>query len=900
MLKAKFIIKHIVILSVLAIAGSSFFVYPSASLATDGTQVQPEITIISPNGGETYQTGQTITIKWSQKNVDTVTIGYKSCDPGCLDWIEFGYSVDFNSTENSIQWTIPSHLRSGEYKIEIIGYHTGVGSTSDKSDTTFTIINNSDNTANNSSPQKITNPSQLPVQDAFKAVVKIRTYILDSEYDLVSIGEGSGVIVRSDGLLLTNQHVVGVEDSFDNSKVEAAYQICIPTNIASEPECLYEAELIAENKDLDLALLKIKPINGLSQAKSFAALTITNQTIDVNDEVTILGYPQIGGSTITITKGIISGKTNKYGTTWLKTDAVVSYGNSGGAAIDNQGKLIGLTTAAHSDLLSSLGYLISSPPIYQWVGKYLNQKPQPNNLSTKLIQLTKLQHQSKNTNTFTNPRPSFSITKPNTWQFDYSGENILSIKKPGDDNEGTVNIITFRFPFTPSLDHAEPFLRRVLTKSIANSLIDIVKKENVTINGQTAQKITTSVAGKIFYYYFFPHHEYLIGLQVYYGQNDTNKQEVEQIVNSIKLLPFSSSPDKLSSYSHTNPPFTLPAAEGWQIVKLNDKSKPVQILSQQLPDIYGAIFIDKTDAYSKNMNNEEWLNKKLQNIKELNQLLAPIDQVVEVVNSNPHFRLNSALTDVVLLEITTKVKTTGKVLDRQLDYFIKSGNFYINPGITAYTDNQSAYDQGKKSFNQLMQHFSLLNKSTVPVLNIRNLSLYNRLKGRILLKVEDKGKAYYVHPISKKSYYLGRPRDAFAIMREQGIGITNADLKKIPIGLTELSGDDQDGDGLPDMLEDAIGTDKTKPDSDGDGFDDKTEIENGYDPLSKGKRLNYDNNFARQQAGKIFLQVESRGEAWYINPTDNKRYFLGRPADAFNIMRRLSLGISNKDFDSLN
>lgn len=51
-------------------------------------------------------------------------------------------------------------------------------------------------------------------------------------------------------------------------------------------------------------------------------------------------------------------------------------------------------------------------------------------------------------------------------------------------------------------------------------------------------------------------------------------------------------------------------------------------------------------------------------------------------------------------------------------------------------------------------------------------------------------------------------------------------------------------------------------------------------------------------SGRILLQVESNGEAWYVNPKDQKRYYLGRPDDAYNVMRRLSLGISEKEFAS--
>ena len=45
--------------------------------------------------------------------------------------------------------------------------------------------------------------------------------------------------------------------------------------------------------------------------------------------------------------------------------------------------------------------------------------------------------------------------------------------------------------------------------------------------------------------------------------------------------------------------------------------------------------------------------------------------------------------------------------------------------------------------------------------------------------------------------------------------------------------------------------------------------------------------------GKILIRVENKGEAWYVNPDDDKRYFLGRPADAFNLMRMLGLGITD-------
>ncbi|MDD5290726.1 MAG: zinc-ribbon domain-containing protein [Patescibacteria group bacterium] len=117
-----------------------------------------------------------------------------------------------------------------------------------------------------------------------------------------------------------------------------------------------------------------------------------------------------------------------------------------------------------------------------------------------------------------------------------------------------------------------------------------------------------------------------------------------------------------------------------------------------------------------------------------------------------------------------------------------------------------------------------------------------------------------------------------------GVGISNENLKKIPVADANLEGDDTDGDGLSDLAEEALGTDAAKVDTDGDGYNDKQEILTGFNPLGAGN-LGIDMDFANKQKGKILLQVEGHGEAWYVNTGDGERYFLGKPADAFRIMR---------------
>ena len=183
-------------------------------------------------------------------------------------------------------------------------------------------------------------------------------------------------------------------------------------------------------------------------------------------------------------------------------------------------------------------------------------------------------------------------------------------------------------------------------------------------------------------------------------------------------------------------------------------------------------------------------------------------------------------------------------------------------------------------------------------LTLAQENFYEIIKGKILLQVQSHGEAWYVNPANYRKYYLGLPKDAFDLMRNLGIGITNEDLTKIPVGIIEYDDQDDDNDGLSNNLEQALGTDPQNTDSDNDGHDDKAEIEQNYNPLGGGN-LNIDINFTNQHLGKIFLQTQQDGQAWYINPADQKRYFLGRPADAFTIMRKLSLGITNENINKI-
>jgi hypothetical protein len=72
--------------------------------------------------------------------------------------------------------------------------------------------------------------------------------------------------------------------------------------------------------------------------------------------------------------------------------------------------------------------------------------------------------------------------------------------------------------------------------------------------------------------------------------------------------------------------------------------------------------------------------------------------------------------------------------------------------------------------------FFLLNFKPVKAIDIESLS------GKILIQAQEEGQAWYVYPINNRRYFLGRPQEAFEIMRNQGLGITKDNLEEISVG----------------------------------------------------------------------------------------------------------------------
>lgn len=153
-------------------------------------------------------------------------------------------------------------------------------------------------------------------------------------------------------------------------------------------------------------------------------------------------------------------------------------------------------------------------------------------------------------------------------------------------------------------------------------------------------------------------------------------------------------------------------------------------------------------------------------------------------------------------------------------------------------------------------------------------NITERLKGRLLLQVEQGGAIWYVNPLDSKKYQVTFA-NALSLFENFALGITNADLIKIPANI----------ESIPSEL-----------DTDNDGYKDRTELQHNYSPYIPGNykgKFTIDNNLTNRLKGRLLLQVEQKGAIWYVDHT-GIRYNV-RWDNLMNLFRSLALGITDAD-----
>ncbi|MFH1537122.1 MAG: hypothetical protein ABID45_03980 [Patescibacteria group bacterium] len=188
-----------------------------------------------------------------------------------------------------------------------------------------------------------------------------------------------------------------------------------------------------------------------------------------------------------------------------------------------------------------------------------------------------------------------------------------------------------------------------------------------------------------------------------------------------------------------------------------------------------------------------------------------------------------------------KLNSRGNIYD-DCDY-VESGN----PNVTDHTQYVLLSDAQPtvNSHNLTIQRY--LSGVTAHSVNSRvfcqggesiGTKMAERLQGYFALQVESNGEAWYVYPGNLKRYYLGRAKDALKIMKNLSTGVTHEYITSHTV--------------FPDNV-----------------------------------------------SGRILLDTEDKGKAYYIYPKDKKAYYLGKKKKAYKVMRSLAMGISNNNLNKI-
>jgi V8-like Glu-specific endopeptidase len=414
-----------------------------------------------------------------------------------------------------------------------------------------------------------------------QAFVKIISFTQNYNGFLVPQSIGSGTIISEDGLVLTNNHVVADENNPEKTK--DVFNVCVLQSEDDKvPACKYVANLVSRNENMDIALLQIedKDIFGYNVGE-FEFMEYEDATSpDVGDEIYAVGYPSIGDDSLTITKGIVSGYEEANGYQYIKTDTNISPGNSGGAALDSRGELIGIPTFLRYNY-EVLGYILDINEAVSWINSNKSFAPQVNGSAGHLLRTrSKHLYTIESTGVLTTeeyPRVEFDVSSG--WNLEaYRGTSYTFSRN----NSDTLLNITFdRLPFLvneATIDYTMDKLKET-TYGTGN-----FTKTKTEFQGHEAYYISGTLGSVNIKSYLIPYGYALIGIMTVQDSTETD-DPLANISNSFTLLDeVNNTPPILNEIAYTTPNILMKRVDPWYITKNYDALDSDLLFSYTRPD----------------------------------------------------------------------------------------------------------------------------------------------------------------------------------------------------------------------------------------------------------------------------------------------------------------------------
>lgn len=676
---------------------------------------------------------------------------------------------------------------------------------------------------------------------------------------------GSGTIIDPKGIILTNKHIVTDEKG-------GIIKICIigftelinqePNFGTKENLNLAEVKYYTTIDDMDAAILYLD--NSSNKVYPYVDIWSSDSNIlKFGNKIEVVGFPSIGGSTITYTSGDFSGfGSSSDGTqNYIKTTAPLEHGNSGGAAYNSNNQFIGIPTMVVAGTLNSLSYILSVNSTKSWLSGVLGSQYKQEVIEQKpIIKKPIINIQN-------------DITPPNVSKLEL-GYYIFKNGFMGDRGIGSRFISEFdEIQFYWTEDCSGVYKKECLYDESGVKgyyyYFGQDPKVNPIVKGKYSENIVTDKEGdKVILEHFKMNKDgfYYLVISFVDGANNISAPYIFEYIleknhfkdiNSIHFY-------KDKNYSQSLGAYNFKYEEGGKTFVGGDFDD-ILTCRTKLNNLYFSV------DYPDNISNKGYIYdfknfySKYENgkyNKDNNFSLANISKGGKESFSIQAYDVNGAgFWTFYKLDVVTgssdavNYKFYLKPLVNQDNKYLINKHNILNiiydPSIKEELGCLSNYDMKYKHPSPSRSSLEYYNQNNNIVTfkdniftslerDYTDLAFAKKQIGKILLQVDAHGEAYYVNPKNSKRYYMADGNEAYRIMRYLGVGITNSNLQKIK-------------------------TDKV---------------------------------FAKKNSGKIFLQVESLGEAYYIDFNGNVHYLKDGNA-AYRVMRSLGLGIKNSDLSKI-
>lgn len=709
--------------------------------------------------------------------------------------------------------------------------------------------------------------SFTPAQASFdfasqsSGVIKILAFEDDTAGDFTLISQATGFFI-SDEVAVTAAHAV-LSQGGDELSEAIPYLIVERENPNNANDPLKSlARVIALDNKNDLALVHVIPLAFDTTANRRISLehhsfAIASEEPSIGNRINIIGYPDIANTELALTTGVISTQEQNGGVTVFTSDTVVSNGNSGGPAINENGEVFGVVSQVEfsGSNNAQLSRIVSLNDVSEWVSQqkvnlsnYQYSKSFYDRCQDAASLRVSASSEERTVTIASRYYPDFYLVLPANHRIDapYPDGGFYVYNE---DNETVMTIGLTPTPVPLTQNVLQSNLREIYHANIDDSTVS-----EFTLSDAKGIKFHVKDSSATFYGLVKSN---WLALVILPKQNN--------LLSSLKILGTPTPQASFSIYEDKLQGVRITAPAGYYIHDSDEYSLEIYHPNGLEESIYTLDFVDKPF--------DEFVGDGLDELEKDPDLEVQVSKFGHTPSGN-RTAVFKALSHSLLIfsssaiEDPTRNRTLyirGLTSDRFDD--LSENDFLLNNITFGHNFTESMVNlldllKASGDTNDLPPRLrsgdvsdTTTSQPESPAAPDQSQSIdgdlaRDNLLGYILLQVEEHGEAWYIEPSSRERIYMRDGKVAFEVMRKYGLGITNGDLNKIQIG--------------------------TKPTD-----------------------SNVCNSFSRALAGRVLLQVEENGEAWYIYPKNCRRYSLGRPDDAYEIMRFLGLGALNTDVHAI-